>query len=1498
MTEDQIEHGSSQEDIPEDLDNLQKKIAVWRKRLLDLGGRNRLIYFRETKTGCARIESPSPNSLAQRLIKEGKGLRLTHEGAGPTNEGEASISGDLEELTKSLYYLLLRSRTAQEEKGVNVLFVSLGFLHWYEAENSDTVIKSPLFLVPVTLKRAPADREYQFDYTVIPNDEGFVLNRSLCRKLENDFNIILDDILVEEDHEPEEVSIEELLAKVRRKVSGKARWLIAEDAYLGIFAYQKLPMYEDIGELEDRLYNHPLVKALAGVAEFEQDIESCVIDPRELDNEISPTETYEVLDTDSSQHQAVVAAKRGLSFKMHGPPGTGKSQTIANIIAEFLAAGKTILFVSAKMAALQVVWKRLDEVGLGRFCLEMHSGRANKKHVYEQLKSTWDTGTHTMTEAELEQLLQLGKLRNELNEYFKALQTPQTKLDHTPYEVHGKLAQLLQAPSIRCKVPDPDNITRDALRKIEDILGQIGRYPQVFRDYENHPWFGCTLEYLGFNRKEEINELLSSLVDILQELADKVEYLRQFVPLKPETIEDVSNVVEIGKRYCLGILSEDLKHLLFRFESDFKTWKRYLLPSYYQSMRIILNHLRSDVYLAAKGLDIFAYRQAIADLKHIINIINHLGSRLGKGGIGSTSVESDSLFDSWTKSTDELLQSLHQKFEEFSKIAFENTQVKVDGLEMVKSSVSGLAEWVTIRKEGIWRIDEWINFRKLMSKANNLGLKAFLSKAITQNVLAMDLTVAFKKRFFTDWLDIVYERSPSLQKFGSEEFNNLRQEFKQLDKIQLKIARKRIEQIVTSKYPKQSLGHTQSSETTILLREAAKQRAHMPIRRLFSRIPALLLRLKPCLMMSPLTVSMYFKGSQMEFDLAIFDEASQVLPEDALPSIVRAKQVIVAGDEKQLPPTDFFRALQEDSMDEVIDEISGFESILDLCSGVLQPQLLNWHYRSQHEDLIAFSNHHFYDNRLQVFPSSDDEEGSLGVSFINVEGIYDASKSRTNKKEAREIAKSVIAHAKKMDNDSLGVVAFSESQQMQILMEIETLRRENPELNTFFDRNGLEYFFVKNLENVQGDERDVMFFSIGYGPNRLGEISRNFGPINRLGGERRLNVAVTRARKAVRVFSSMRAADIDTTGLQSKGPFLLKAYLDYAEHGAESIVDIIGSEGKPPQSPFEEAVIAALRDRGHDVVPQVGCSRFVIDIAVKDMNKPGRYVLGIECDGATYHSSYTARERDRLRQEVLEKKYRWRIHRIWSRDWLMDPANEIAKVEAAIKRATTNGGPDELDEYEEDGGNDNENPPLVSNPPWQSSPEFWGEHSVYREARLHDVLKRVHLVPSRDSLYNKNAELQNVVYTVVEIEGPITIDRCMQRVAKLHGINNVGSRVRLCIDLAIERLKRKGVIKIKNGSLWPKKLTSKAIKPRLQPDGSNTRKPDEIPIEELAAAAKECLEDMISIDKDDLVIEVARLFKFQHTGRIVKDRVNQAIYWALRKGIIISDGNRLMLKPN
>jgi superfamily I DNA and/or RNA helicase/very-short-patch-repair endonuclease len=580
-----------------------------------------------------------------------------------------------------------------------------------------------------------------------------------------------------------------------------------------------------------------------------------------------------------------------------------------------------------------------------------------------------------------------------------------------------------------------------------------------------------------------------------------------------------------------------------------------------------------------------------------------------------------------------------------------------------------LERFLNLAQSELPYFQEWLTYKETYQKLENLGNNKFLDALRDNKIQPEQWFLVLEKRIYQICLDAILAKKPELKNFNFEVHERQIKEFSKLDFNQLDTARKRLKQLHLQRWQNWEKTSLALAEIPNLKKEAAKKSRHLPIRKLLNDtqkgIPNLVKALKPCWMMSPLSVSQYINPDVLHFDVLIFDEASQLRTEDVVPSIIRSNQVIVIGDNKQLPPTSFFST--GDSQEDIDDEDDAiYESVLDECSKFMFGRTLKWHYRSQDERLIAFSNHHFYDDKLVTFPNPV-QNPDLGVWFKHVsDGVYDRGKRRDNRREAQVVAQLALEHFQGFPEQSLGIIAFSEAQADAIREQIEILGKEYPDLEIFCSDNSPQ-FFLKALENVQGDERDAIMLSVGYARDDQGKLSLNFGPLNRQGGERRLNVAVTRAKSKITLVSSIVAGDIDKTRAQSKGVKLLHDYLEYAASGGERLRGNSYTDRLNFDSPFEEDVYHALVQQGYTIRTQVGCSGYRIDLGVVNNDRPGEFLLGIECDGASYHNSPTARDRDRLRQQVLER-LGWEIHRIWSTDWFRNKPVQVRLLTEKIKQ--------------------------------------------------------------------------------------------------------------------------------------------------------------------------------------------------------------------------------------
>ena len=821
--------------------------------------------------------------------------------------------------------------------------------------------------------------------------------------------------------------------------------------------------------------------------------------------------------------------------------------------------------------------------------------------------------------------------------------------------------------------------------------------------------------------------------------------------------------------------------------------------------------------------------------------------------------------DEYLRSYDELVRSLRAIEEVIMKDA-----VAAWGNPGQANFVQRVGEIIAVLHENVPEFKTWCHWRALRKDAIGAGMGPLVEAFESGDVEATDLGDVFRKSLYQEWAEKEISSDGALNNFFSPEFEKKIQNFRELDDQFQKLTVDEIRAKLSSRLPSTTGYENGDSELGILKREIQKQRRHMPVRLLIKRIPNLLPRLKPCFLMSPISVTQYLDASHPPFDLVVFDEASQMPVWDAVGAIARGTSLIVVGDPKQLPPTNFFNKMESEEADGDEDTVEDMASILDDCIAARLPeQYLRWHYRSRHESLIAFSNHCYYDDGLITFPSPQE---MTAVKLHLVNGVYGRSSSRTNRKEAEAVVAEVVRRLKdpELSRFSIGVVTFSIAQQSLIEDLLDEAKSGDPELEALLEC-AVEPIFVKNLENVQGDERDVILLSVCYGPDQAGKISMNFGPLNKDNGERRLNVAITRARWEVVLFSSITADQINLSRTSSRGVADLKSFLDYADRGLRALAEVTTvDESAECESYFEEEVSKALRTEGYEIHNQVGASGYRIDMAIVDPDNPGRYLLGIECDGANYHSSKNARDRDKLRESVLND-LGWKLHRIWSTDWWHSPKQEMEKIAIAVETAKKQRTMPKIA------------PPIAAPSPEGEEPEDEAlefpiidrhagtapeEYQLYRN-------NRVNHVHCSNEMERKKADLIDLV----EVEGPVLLSVAARRIAPYWDVGRCTEQFVRHVRYVLARTTVTVTNDDSSEVLWPSDVQPGSYRGFRAPgdDPQSKRKIEEIPMVELANGVTSVLEHQISMPADALVTETARLFGFQKAGSRVYSRISEAI---------------------
>lgn len=839
------------------------------------------------------------------------------------------------------------------------------------------------------------------------------------------------------------------------------------------------------------------------------------------------------------------------------------------------------------------------------------------------------------------------------------------------------------------------------------------------------------------------------------------------------------------------------------------------------------------------------------------------------------------------ESTPRLLANLETKFE--PGVLYNGQKIQSLELEELHKRIKSL-------RDRIDDLQKFIDFKETKSDFTLAKLDSFLTRLIEKKVAGTDLINIFRKGAYQEWLNNLYDMDAHLGKFRRDPHEQMIADFRKLDEELIRLSSNKVIEAANSRKPQDVIIQAADSEITILLKEAAKKRRLMPIRNLLQKIPHILTKLKPCMLMSPISVSQFLNSEAMKFDLILFDEASQIVPEDAICSIFRGKTIVVAGDNKQLPPTSFFQKSLIDDLDwdEINDaEVEVFDSILDECLGIGLPvKTLRWHYRSRHEDLIAFSNNYFYDGDLITFPSAEANHHALGVKVAYVpNGVYDRGGRRDNIKEAEVVADLVFEHFAKYPKKTLGVVTFSIAQMETIEDVIEKRLNEKPEFEPFFREDRLEGFFVKNLENVQGDERDFMIFSVGYGRDQKGVMTMNFGPLNKPGGERRLNVAVTRAREKTLIVTSIKSSEIDSESTRAAGVTTLRHYLEYAEKGPS----ILKSKKTKPagfDTPLEDNIAEEIRNMEYEIETQVGCSEYRIDIAVIDPVNPGCYLLGIECDGPTYRSSTSARDRDRLREQVLNQ-LGWKIHRVWSPEWIARKESELRRLKEALEQSCQQPKKDEKQ-------NINENfTPSVDLPRKTEvkKVQYGGIEKIGVPYKIHPlkatfesyikvpITKHPYIQTQKNEFHfpTNRAQQSRLLAELVEAEGPIHFDYAVQRLAEAWDLKRIGPKAFQAVKEAADMLLREKKVVNKGNFLWPTKLVEVPVRLPVSNCPHSKRRPEHIAPEEIESAIKLITQYALGISVESLISETAKVFGYNHFGEKIREVITEIYQKMLRE---------------
>jgi very-short-patch-repair endonuclease len=1024
---------------------------------------------------------------------------------------------------------------------------------------------------------------------------------------------------------------------------------------LGNFSFLKLAIVQDLRTCGDLLAAHTVIAALAGSPDARAALHSNrePIDPHEFDR-LPPDLEYLVVDADSSQQRVITAVLRGQHCVIQGPPGTGKSQTIANLIAALVAEGKRVLFVAEKRAALEVVLRRLQHVGLGHLALDLHGADVARSAVVRRFAENLDLVRTTAAVDATEVHQHFCNRRWRLNQHVTRLHTPRSPSGLSVYTLQGRLLRVTsEAHTVtRWRGEQLKLFTAETIAHLSDALVELGGFEDLFRRTSTSRWVGVPISN-GRDAQATIDlvarllhELLPALRGSLQEIARMTglpEATRlDAVPVILDLLSEAAAVLATYKDEIFQTnLSELAEHLAGAKPSFIHAGVQFLFNRAYREAETRANQLRrSPVNGIQRGPTL------AAEIERAANLLQRWRDTAPLAAHPRAYPQLDrtqAQFQAVQTALDELatrLGTADVRQHSFGELVGLLAQLNADGHTAYRVA----------------------RMHELLAALHQSGLGALLYEIQASATPPGLWPRQLEHAWLASCLDQILAEDTELAGFSGDGHARFVTEFRDLDRRRLEIAANRVRRAHAERVIAVMNAHPDQED--LVRREAAKRKRHLPLRALLARAPDVLTSLCPCWMASPLSVSQLIDARQTGFDVVIFDEASQVLPEDAAAALLRGRQVVVAGDRHQLPPTRFFISGEDDDADEEVAPTEGFESLLDLLSAQLDSWSLDWHYRSRDESLIAFSNRHIYSDRLITFPGAN-AAGAITHELVPWTSDLD-SQDESSSAEVTRVVGLILQHAATRPQETLGVITMGIKHAQRIEAALDQALRDRRELEPFFSTTGTEPFFVKNLERVQGDERDAIILSVGYGKDRSGKLAYRFGPLLTAGGERRLNVAVTRARCRLTLVSSFSHLDMDPARSQARGVELLRHYLEYAASGGRHL----STDGRVPipLNPFEADVYDALRARDIPLVPQWGVSSYRLDFAAQHPQKPGQFVLAIECDGATYHSAPTARDRDRLRQQHLEA-LGWRFHRIWSQDWFTKRTNEIDRAVRAFELA-------------------------------------------------------------------------------------------------------------------------------------------------------------------------------------------------------------------------------------
>jgi very-short-patch-repair endonuclease len=1238
------EHGveASADDSPR-MQAVVRAVQAWTDQLIDRSARNNLLFFRDQRAGTLDLTNVPPRPVFDILAGRSRQLAQLF----PADE---EALADAARRTRTIHN---KAQAIYEERGIHTLYLACGLATWHN-QHGTAEPAAPVLLAPATLTaRGAAQQNFELQVT-----GDLEVNPTLLNALAAEFDVECDpeELLASVGMEgaidtPDELQI--ALAWLSDKAQRVPGFAVRQKTVLGNFSYAKLPMVRDLQGSVDALAGHDLIAALAGDAEARQAVRDrrVDVDPT-LPDQTAPADEFLVLDADSSQNFAINKILCGQDLVIKGPPGTGKSQTISNLISCLVARGQTVLFVAEKRAAIDAVVKRLEQVGLHDLVLDLHGGVSSKRQVAQSLAHALHTNARIAAPELSHEHQRLEARRRELNDWNAALHAKRQPWGLSLFAAEERLLALGEEAEteVRVRGQKLHALTADGLERVREHLRELVGLGGLHAASAS-PWTGSPITTRADVKRalDLVDDLalhrLESLLDQLERASDS---LGMTVPDRVHGWSDRlllwSTARETLERFESQLFDEDLTPLLEQLaplgEGMGARMSATMGDGDYRTAHKRAKTLQRDGVKLRKA-DLLDALQAAADQQRQWNAV-------GAEGAPRPPENLDALLANHT--------AIIEALEELSKLA---------GPDVAEGSRATVIERLrALRSDGA-SLGRLPDLHRLRGALDTAGMTELVDDLATWNPDAEGALDTFEFCLMASIVDDIRLDDRRVGGFDGHQHTSTVEDFQGADRQHIATTAQRVRRLAAERAHR--VGDEQPDQATLIKKEAAKKSRHLPVREAFNIAPEVMTSIKPCWVMSPLVVSQVLPNDQPYFDVVIFDEASQVRPAEAIPAIARGRRLVVAGDDKQLPPTDFFSGpvIASDVDDDLTlaATSSDFESILDVLEFLVEPRMLEWHYRSADERLIAFSNAHLYGKAMLTFPGVS---GPECLRHVHVPWTPNQAEGEdSSNAEILKVVELILDHAEERPEQSLGVIAMGIKHAERIEGALRISLRDRADLDDFFDENQPERFFIKNLERVQGDERDAIILTVGYGKGSDGQMVYRLGPLNEEGGERRLNVAVTRARRRMTVVSSFTAADMDPEKTK-RGGDLLRLYLGYAESHGEKL-DRLAAEA-PDLNAFELDIRDALDKAGIPLICQHGVGRYRLDFAAKHPDKPGRLVLAIEADGASYHSAETARDRDRLRQEQLER-LGWRFHRIWSQDWFSNREREVDKAVAAYHAA-------------------------------------------------------------------------------------------------------------------------------------------------------------------------------------------------------------------------------------